>query len=193
MNYLAHLYLSPADDESLLGNLLGDFVKNKAEFSNYDKIYQGICLHRKIDQFTDAHFIFRKSRQRISEKNRRYAGVLVDIFYDHFLAVNWEIYSQVSLDIFVNNFYRILEKYAPILPKRLFDLKPAMIQENRLMLYREQAGVAIALERVATRLSVPYVVDEALSEFSDCYQGFQTDFKLFFPDVIDYAKRITSV
>lgn len=193
MNYLAHLYLSPPDDESLLGNLLGDFVKNKAEFSAYDKVYQGICFHRKIDQFTDTHYIFRKSRHRISEKNRRYAGIIIDIVYDHFLANNWDAYSNVPLETFVKNFYRILEKYSSILPKRLFDLKPAMIRENRLMLYRKQTGVAIALERVANRLSVPYVVDEVMAEFLSNYQKFQTDFYLFFGDVIEYAKSITGV
>ena len=191
MNYLAHLYLAPAGDECLLGNLLGDFVKNKDEFITYDKIYQGICFHRKIDQFTDAHLTFRKSRRRISEKNRRYAGVVIDVVYDHFLAKNWLVYSHIPLEIFVEDFYRILEKYAAILPKRLFDLKPAMIRENRLMLYRDQEGVALALERIAKRLSAPFMVEEIMREFIDNYQELQGDFSLFFPEAIEFAKNIT--
>jgi acyl carrier protein phosphodiesterase len=192
MNYLAHLYLSPSDDESRLGNLLGDFVKNKSEFIAYDKIYQGICFHQKIDRFTDSHLIVLKSKQRISEKNRRYAGVLMDIFYDHFLAKNWQLYSPITLDTFVENFYKVLEKYSLILPKRLFDIKPSMIQENWLLSYRDQAGIFKALERIANRLSVPYVTDEVMAELSDNYQEFQTAFNLFFDDIIEYAKSMAS-
>lgn len=191
MNYLAHLYLSPPDDESQLGNLLGDFVKNKAEFITYDKIYQGIGIHQKIDQFTDSHRIVLQSKQRISEKNRRYAGVLMDVFYDHFLAKDWKKYSSLPLERFVEDFYQVLEKHSRILPKRLVDIKPTMIRENWLLAYREQAGIAKALERIANRLSVPYVTDEAMAELSNNYQELQRDFDLFFPDVIEYAKSMT--
>lgn len=192
MNYLAHLYLSPSDDESQLGNLLGDFVKNKVEFIAYDKIYQGIRFHQKIDRFTDSHDIFLKSRQRISEKNRKYAGVMVDIFYDHFLAKDWKTYSPITLESFADNFYNILNQYSFLLPKRLSDIMPSMIQENWLVSYKEQTGIAKALDRIAKRLTVPYKSDEVMAEFLDNYQEFQTDFHLFFGEVIEYAKSIAS-
>lgn len=193
MNYLAHLYLSPDDDESRLGNLLGDFVKNKGEFIAYDKIYQGICFHQKIDGFTDSHPVVLKSKRRISEKNRKYAGVLVDIFYDHFLAKDWGKYSPITLELFVANFYRVLEKYSNILPTRLLEIMPAMIQENWLLSYREPAGIEKALVRIAKRLSVPYVTDEVMAEFTNHYQEFQGDFHLFFGDVVAYAESMAGV
>ena len=190
MNYLAHLYLSPSDDESRLGNLLGDFVKNKEEFRAYDHLYQGISFHRKIDQFTDSHPIVLQSKQRFSEKNRRYAGILVDIFYDHFLAKDWQTYSPVTLEQFAADFYQVLEKYSDILPPRLLNLKPIMVRENWFVSYREQTGIAKALERITHRLSTPYVTDEVMADFANHYQEFQGDFDLFFGDVVAYAESI---
>jgi acyl carrier protein phosphodiesterase len=193
MNYLAHLYLSPPDDESRLGNLLGDFIKNKAEFSAYDKIYQGICFHQKIDGFTDSHPVVLQSKQRITKKNRKYAGVLIDVFYDHFLAKDWDKYSPIPLERFVEDFYQVLEKHSYILPKRLAEIKPAMILENWLLAYREQAGIAKALERITNRLSKPYATDEAMAELPHNYQELQRDFDSFFPDVVVYAKIMGGV
>jgi acyl carrier protein phosphodiesterase len=190
MNYLAHLYLSPSGDECRLGNLLGDFVKHKGEFIAYDKIYQGICFHQKIDQFMDSHPIILKSRQRISKKNRRYAGIIIDVFYDHFLAKNWGSYSHISLENFVENIYIILEKYSLILPKRLLDIKSSMIRENWLLSYREQTGIANTLKRIANRLRVFYAIDEAMAELKTNYQELEMDFNLFFNDAIEYAKSI---
>src|ERR1051325_10142199 len=100
MNYLAHLFLAEDDPESLLGNLLGDFVKGAKKDDYPDSIRRGIELHRKVDRFTDAHRVVRSSLSLISPARRRFAGVLVDIFYDHLLAKDWQIYSSVPLATF---------------------------------------------------------------------------------------------
>ena len=107
MNYLAHIYLADHGSEKLLlGNFLGDFVRKSEEPAYEDTIRQGIHMHRKIDSFTDSHPIFLISRRRVSDLNRRYAGVLVDMFYDHFLAKNWQGYSGIHLEKYVHIFMK---------------------------------------------------------------------------------------
>src|SRR3954464_15580437 len=88
MNYLAHLYLSAPTEDAWLGSLLGDFVKGPLDGRYSQHITSAIALHRKIDTFTDAHPVVLRSKSRISAARRRYAGIMIDMFYDHFLARN---------------------------------------------------------------------------------------------------------
>src|SRR6476469_1163611 len=110
MNYLAHLYLADNSPESILGNLLGDFVKCQAAFNIYPiAIKKGIQLHRQVDAYTDSHAVVRESKKLISNINKRYAGIIIDVFYDHFLAKNWLTYSSIPLNEFAANVYAILQ------------------------------------------------------------------------------------
>ncbi len=87
MNFLAHLYLSDNQPELMVGNMIGDFVKGKKALSNYpDGICKGIMLHRKIDLFTDNHSLVFKTKHCFPQNGRRYASVVLDMLYDHFLA-----------------------------------------------------------------------------------------------------------
>ncbi len=97
MNYLAHFFLAENTPESLLGNLLGDFVKGSAVNLYPQEIIKGIYLHRKVDSYTDSHAIVRSSKSLVCSQRRRFAGVLIDVFYDHFLAKNWREYSEVPV------------------------------------------------------------------------------------------------
>ncbi len=99
MNFLAHLYLSPDNTEIIIGNFIADHIVGN-KFQQYsDAIQKGIMLHREIDTYTDAHAIVRRSKRRLNERYRHYNGVIIDIFYDHFLAVNWNTYSNIPLNI----------------------------------------------------------------------------------------------
>jgi len=116
MNYLAHLYLGQGSAQSLIGSLMGDFIRGHLDESLPLAIRQGIWLHRKIDAFTDAHPVFRASKGRLRPPLRRYAGILVDVFYDHFLARDWALYSSVSLRDFSWSVYRTLHSHHERLP-----------------------------------------------------------------------------
>ena len=106
MNYLAHLYLAEVSGTSLVGNFLGDFIKGRLEQAHLPKEYEvGVSLHRKIDVFTDSHPVVLRSRTRISKLRRRYAGIVIDMAYDHFLALNWTGYCDMPLNQLVQNFY----------------------------------------------------------------------------------------
>ena len=101
MNFLAHLYLSGDNEQIIVGNFIGDFVKGRNALQTFDPtIALGIELHRAIDQFTDTHPVVRSSKDRLRPKYRHYAGVIVDIFYDHFLARKWNDYHKTPLPEF---------------------------------------------------------------------------------------------
>lgn len=191
MNYLAHIYLAENNDESRLGNFLGDFV-NKSLENNYNPaIRDGIYMHRRLDSFTDSHPVFLDSKKRISSVNRFFAAVLIDIFYDHFLTKNWSEYSEVPLEEYADNFYSLLKRYSYCLTDKLTRRMPYMIGENWLLSYREIAGIKTPLDRIAMRFSKSrHQLINPIDELINNYEGLEKDFKSFFSSAIDYANKL---
>lgn len=192
MNWLAHIYLSPDDEEWRIGNLLGDFINKGTDKSLLtENMQRGIRLHLEIDNFTDTHPLFLRSGARISPSRRLLAGILVDIFYDHFLAKNWRDWSAVPLKEFTNSFYQTLEYRKTVLPERLVRIMPSMIKDDWLASYREPAGIAGALNRIEKRLSVPSRISGALEELEQNYAGLEEDFDCFFKELILFKEKKT--
>lgn len=192
MNYLAHLYLAEEHSESLLGNLLGDFVKGAVGDGYSEEVRRGIELHRKVDRYTDSHSVVRASISRISPHRRRFAGVMVDIFYDHLLAKNWLTYSTTPLAQFSQHIYQILHANHDLLPARLQQMLPYIIGEDWLTSYREMQSIDRALNRIANRIRKRFGRDNSLlnsiEELEANYQQLESDFHTFFPDLIAYVK-----
>ena len=194
MNYLAHIYLADNSEENMLGNFLGDFVNKSLEDEFQYSIKQGIFMHKKLDTFTDSHPDFLRSRKRISNTNRRLAGVLIDIFYDHFLAKNWSDYSSISLEEYADNFYNILKKFSNCLPDKLVKRMPIMIDENWLVSSREISGIERSLERISRRFSnTKHPLVNPIDELINNYEEFESDFKCFYTDAIEYAQKLRHV
>lgn len=191
MNYLAHLFLADDTPESLLGNLLGDFMKGvvKEQFSN--SIQQGIELHRKIDSYTDSHPVVRNAKHLISLERRRYAGVLLDVFYDHFLAKYWTNYSSITLQDFSQKVYNILWENQSILPDKLRLAVPKIIEQDWLNSYQEISGIELALNRLAHRAKKGNALAGGVEDLNAHYQEIDYSFKNFFPDLIIYVKSQT--
>lgn len=190
MNYLAHLYLAEDSPESLLGNLLGDFLKGRGIDAYCDEIKKGIQLHQKVDIYTDSHPVIRESKQLISSVNRRYAGIIIDVFYDHCLAKNWFDYSFVTLQEFTLKAYDILQSNQAILPDSLNKALPNIIQKNLLMSYAELPGISFALQRLSVRLKRENNLGSALEDLTDNYERWESNFSRFFPELIDYVKTL---
>jgi acyl carrier protein phosphodiesterase len=188
MNYLAHLFLADDSTESLLGALLGDFVKGSLRDRYTEGIRRGIELHRKVDTFTDSHETVRQSKSRISPARRRFAGIIIDVFYDHFLAKNWSQYSQEPLSHFANRMYDALLENQTILPDRLQQILPFMIGQNWLCSYREIDVIDKVLNRMSQRIKRENSLEHSTEELVKNYDGFEADFNDFFPDLTDYAK-----
>jgi acyl carrier protein phosphodiesterase len=192
MNYLAHLFLAEPNPESLIGNFLGDFVKGSVENLYTEKIRIGIDLHRKVDIYTDSHPIFCNSKNLIDPKRRRFAGILIDVFYDHFLAKNWHRYSEFPLANFSNNFYQILQDYYYLLPDSVKQRVPQIIPGDLLGSYREISGIDRALRRISARIKRENNLAEGLADLKSNYQTIESDFLAFFPQLIDYSTELRS-
>ena len=135
MNFLAHAHLSGDNDALLFGNFVADSVKGNELNRYHQEVKNGIVLHRKIDRFTDMHPVVSGSKDKIRRHFGLYSGIVVDIFYDHFLAANWNLFSPVELSEFSTNVYKILAKRFLLLPPRTLRILPFLIAQNWLSSY----------------------------------------------------------
>ncbi len=190
MNFLAHLYLSGENQKIMVGNFMGDFVKGKTYRQQYDhEIVTGIELHRYIDEFTDSHAVVSQSKNRLRPKYRHYSGVIVDVFYDHFLAHNFGTFHRQPLPEFVQQCYNTITVHAPILPAELNHMMPYMISGNWLLHYSQTEGIHRALSGMAQRTSYPSKMDEAIAELNAHYDDFNTEFLTFFPQLKESCRQ----
>ncbi len=188
MNWLAHLLLSEPDVESRLGNLLADLVKGKARAALPPGVRRGIACHQAIDAFTDSHPVVHRSKRRIGEAHGRFAGILVDIFYDHFLARDWPRYAGGSLDEFTASVYAAFDAYAAsALPEEARELLRRLREGDLLGSYRHVSGIEAALERLSRRLEARWGrrigLGRAVAELEAHYDAFGRDFAEFFPEL----------
>jgi acyl carrier protein phosphodiesterase len=189
LNYLAHLFFSNSGEEAIIGSLLGDFVKGNPAGRFPSAVADAILFHRKIDSFSDSHFITRLSRDRISPLRRRFAGIIVDVSYDHFLSRHWQQFSPVDLKFFVDRVYFVLSHNQEMLTERLRRILPHMIAENWLGGYIQLEGVGKALDRLAGRLSRGGPFKGAVAEIETHYEDLEADFLAFFPDLSTFCER----
>jgi len=182
MNFLAHVYLSGEDKQLMIGNFIADFVKGGNLRERYDlKIVQGIELHRAIDEYTDQHEIVQVSKDRLRPKYRHYSGVIVDMYYDHFLAKNWDTFHDSPLDNFAQRFYELIKKNKSTLPEEVQRMMPYMIRGNWFLNYGYKEGIHRALSGMSRRTSFDSKMDESIIELSKHYELFENEFKEFFP------------
>jgi acyl carrier protein phosphodiesterase len=189
MNYLAHLFLAEDSPEAMIGNLLGDFVKGVLGDRYSPELTKGIRLHRKIDTYADSHPVTRSSRNRFSPERRRYAGIIVDVCYDHFLSKHWSQFADMELSLFISKVYGVLQSHKSILPEKLRSILPRMIQENWLGAYQAVKGVEMTLNRISRRLKRRNQIVGSIEEVLLHYEGLKDDFLAFFPDLIAYTDR----
>jgi acyl carrier protein phosphodiesterase len=183
MNFLAHIYLSEDNDLIKIGNLMADGIRGK-HFESYPlEIQKGIILHRFIDTYTDAHLVFRQSTKRLHEKYHHYAGVIVDVFYDHFLAKNWSHYSDEKLELYVARFYQSLQDNYEVLSERTKGMMPYMINQNWLVSYQTTEGINRILTQMDSRTKNESKMRFATHELIEYYTDFEQEFTTFFEDL----------
>ncbi|MEX2302031.1 MAG: ACP phosphodiesterase [Bryobacterales bacterium] len=191
MNYLAHLFLAGDNPAYLVGHMLGDFVKLREIAAYRPEIQIGIRMHQRVDAFSDSHTVFAASRRRFQPPYRRYAGILVDLAYDHFLATQWDNYSPgVSLPQFTQRAYAVLQAQEAILPGRLQRMLPHMVEGDWLCSYQDLDNVARALRGISRRLRRENPLDDALGALQENYTGLNRDFQLFFPRLVEFAAQL---
>ncbi|WP_373056118.1 ACP phosphodiesterase [Zunongwangia sp. H14] len=184
MNFLAHIYLSGNKEQLKIGNFIADSVKGNSYLSFPAEVQKGIILHRAIDYYTDTHPVVKQSTHRLFEKYGHYSAVIVDILYDHFLAANWDSYSNIPLKFYVEDFYRLLKKNHQLLPARVQNFLPYMIKDNWLLNYSSLTGIEKILFQMNNRTKGKSNMQEAVNELKQYYSEFLEEFKLFFEDLI---------
>ena len=189
MNFLAHIYLSGNNELVTIGNFVADGVRGNKYKDYSDEIQLGILLHREIDTFTDAHPIFRRSTKRLHKSYGHYSGVIVDIFYDHFLAKNWSAYSTIPLSKYVNEFYKSLRTNFELLPTRFKHLTPFLIEDNWLLSYASIEGIQQVLNGMNRRTNGKSQMNKATTELKEYYNDFESDFTAFFEELVNFSNK----
>jgi acyl carrier protein phosphodiesterase len=186
MNFLFHLYLSGDDPDLLVGNLMGDFVKGRLSGRFPPGIEQGVALHRRIDSGANRSPAFVRSRGRLDPSIGLYRGVLVDLFYDHFLIVAWQAYHPEPLEQFLDRAYRLARDREAFLPERLRQIL-GTIFTDLIPSYREATGIVRALERMSGRIARPNPLAWGGRELELHYAGLRDDFEQFLPAIREQA------
>ena len=190
MNFLAHIFLARYSDDAMLGALLGDFVKPHSGFAFNAEVEKEIVIHRKVDAFTDSHPLVLHAKSLFLGPSRRFAGILLDVFYDHLLAANWAQYADVPLAPFIARFYQTLHSKSDLLPPRLASAAPYMIAQDWLGSYVDYAGVETAIRRMATRLSRNGdIMCAGLDDLLANYDALASGFHVFFPQLISFVNQ----
>ena len=189
MNYLAHIYLSGDNDLIKIGNFMADGIRGHDYLKFPDDVIKGVLLHRAIDSFTDAHPVFRQSKHRLHENYGHYSGVVIDIFYDHFLAKNWTNYSEQPLEDFASNFYKSLETHYNITNERTRGMMPYMTERNWLVSYATITGIGMILFQMDHRTKNKGNMKNAIKELQQYYNQFEEEFTLFFEELRTHSKE----
>ncbi|HEX9985511.1 MAG TPA: ACP phosphodiesterase [Thermoanaerobaculia bacterium] len=188
MNHLAHLFLASPGDESLVGNLAGDFVKGPLRERFTEGIRAGIRQHRSIDAFTDSHPSVAGLRRVLVPEHGHYARIISDVFCDYFLARHFEEYAGESLEAFLSRTYATLDRHVDELPGNLRWVYPRMRDEGWLPAYREVGGIRQALYGISHRIPRPVRLDTAARHLVDSREELERHFRDFFPEVVAHAQ-----
>lgn len=189
MNFLAHIYLSGENDLIKIGNFMADGIHGKHFDSFPIEIRKGIILHREIDTFTDSHPLFRQSTKRLHANYHHYSGIIVDIFYDHFLAKNWKNYSDEKLEDYTERFYQSLRDNFEVLTPKTQKMMPYLVTQNWLMSYQTVEGIEIILEKMDNRMKRNSNMRFAVAELRTFYSEFEEEFTLFFKEIQSYSNQ----
>lgn len=183
MNYLAHLLLADYSDDALLGAMLGDFVAGAALGDWPDAVQREIRIHRWIDGYTDRHPEVLGLKANFPQGQRRYAGILLDVYFDHLLARDWPLHADQALDAFSQRVYAALRTHQATLPPRLAAMAPLMAAGDWLSSYRHREAVDRAVGGIARRLARGDLLLACLPTLRAHEGAAQAAFARFFPEL----------
>ncbi|MEN8137960.1 MAG: ACP phosphodiesterase [Bacteroidota bacterium] len=189
MNFLAHAFLSFNNPEIMVGNFIGDFVKGSNIHHLPAEIQKGVTLHRKIDSYTDKHETFKKSVFRISSEYGKYRFVIADMFYDHFLAKNWDKFHETELLNYTEEVYETLYSFSEYLPDDFIFALKYMKNGNWLYNYQHLEKIEQYLGGITRRSKYADALEKSIYDLKGDYTEFENDFNIFLPQVISYSKN----
>ncbi len=193
MNYLAHSFLSFQKPEITIGNFIADSIQGNRFDGLSEGIIDGIRLHRKIDMFTDSHPIFLTSKYRFTKDFGKYNGVLMDIFYDHYLAKNFDKYSDMTLQQHSTYVYDLLQNNFDYLPEPAKRFYGYMTERNVLVQYASLQGIETVLEHLSHRIRHRYQLNLAMPILIEQYDDIEQEFFVFFDEMIAFCKQQSEI
>lgn len=189
MNFLAHFHLAWPDEGLVLGGLEGDYYKGPLRGDLPLDIERGVRLHRAIDAYTDDHPVVRQLRRDFPPELRRFAGILIDLCFDHFLSLHWSRYAQLELPRFNAEVYRSLQRRGELLSPNSQHMLARMVEHDILGIYHRWETVPASAERIGQRFRRhnPFTdVDAPLSAFRPQLESAFLD---FYPDLISFSEQ----
>ena len=189
MNFLAHVFLSGNNTPLAIGNLIADRIKGNQVKELPSEIQKGVYLHREIDEFTDKHPIFKECVRELFPKYRHYSRVLVDMYFDHFIAANWQRYHPVPLADFSEDFYDKLEVESTQFSDSIQKFIRALIQYNWFDEYRTLEGLRKILSQMERRTKFPSNLAAATEDLRQKYPYFEGRFFEFMIELISFTKN----
>jgi acyl carrier protein phosphodiesterase len=189
VNHLAHALIALRTGTSVVGNLMGDFVKGRPESTYEGELLRGIRTHRVVDAFVDAHPAFWRSRGRLPSALRRWSGILVDVGYDHALARRWDVLGEGTLREFADSVYAQLDASRAELPERMRGFVDYMTSTDLLAAYRDPEGVTRALAGMSHRVGRANPLGTAAPEVLRIAMGLEEDLSLLLPETVRAARR----
>jgi acyl carrier protein phosphodiesterase len=188
LNYLAHIFLSGNDSRLQVGNFIGDFVKGSNGKYYPKTIRKGIALHRKIDHYTDHHKVVRETLDMMRPEFGRYSGIILDMYFDYFLATNFATYSNKSLNVFATRFYIAVVVNYRHLPLRVKRFIFHLVFSNRLKKYASLKGLQQSLEIMGTYKSKAIKPEKSIAYLIENHMELERRFHQFFPDLIKFVE-----
>ena len=190
MNFLAHLYLSGENEDILIGNYLADLMNKRALDQMGERFESGVFLHRMIDHFTDNHPQVQASSALLRGRHKKYSPILVDIFYDYFLARNWSEYSKEDFTVFRKRCYATLLKHSSLFPDKIAERTKQMVGGDWLFSYGHVEGMDFVIHKLKQRVSRPELLEMGVDSLLENEKKLCEQFKSFFPDLIKRCQSI---
>jgi len=190
LNHLAHVFLAPDSPEARVGSILGDFTRGVDLSALPASVRQGVRHHRAVDSYTDHHPDVLASKQVFSRQRRRFAGVALDILYDHFLLKHWERFSAIDQDAFIRRIYSELQAKEHLMPDKMARVTRRMVWNDWFGAYQDLENIGYALDRVAGRIRFSNQFTGMITEIRAHQDELEQNFLSFFPDLQEFAGDI---
>lgn len=189
MNVLAHALVAGSEPDFQVGGLLGDFVRGQPDAALRPMQRAGIVLHRAVDSFTDAHPQVVAARHRFGPPLRRYAGIALDVWFDHLLARDFARYSDTPLDMFSAQLHAHLQDRWNDLPPRAQSFTHYMRRNGLPAAYADEQMIVQVFEGLSRRLRRANPLADAVPVLQADAAALEQHFRAFFPDLQDFAKH----
>lgn len=189
VNHLAHALLAARDEDLVFGGLIADFLRGAIDPALPPRVQGGVRLHRAIDRYTDSHAEVAAARALFEPPLRRYAGVVLDLWFDHLLARDWPRYGVGSLENFSQAVQRLLEAREAQTPLRMRGFLRYLRANDLPRAYVERATMERVFADLSRRIERANPLGDALAQIEPREAAIQRHFEAFMPDLIAWAER----